>query len=625
MAAYSTSTFPYDCVVLIESPDPTNPGYYLQGSGVVIGPHTILTASHVLFDVSEQAATSNTQLYPGWSGADPALGAGYISTTYTDHFNQIGVYGSIDLTKAQSASDYAVIDTSYTFSTWMGVLTNYAGGEVHLTGYPASAGGEQVDEVGSVTADPYFSVLNYDESNFSSPGDSGGPIWLDSNGSDDVAGIVSTTGYACQLTAADLSQIESWVSEDGYSLESPSTTHIAPVVTAVSNVSLAEGQAIPASSLIASVSNPSGDDITEDLYEDAGGGSGYFTVNGARQPDGVWIYANASQNVQYVAGSSPGSDTLGVGIYDATTGGAVYASNSTVASTISAAAGAAGVLWRNTDGDVELWSPNGSGGFAYHDLGVVNLSWQIAETGDFTGNGEDGILWRNTATGGVELWNPNGSASFTYDSLGVVNPSWEIEGTGDFTGTAEDGILWRNTSTGGVELWNSNGSGGFAYESLGVVNSSWQIAGTGDFTGSGADSILWRNTNGGAELWNPNGSGGFTYESLGAVNASWQIAGSGDFTGSGEDGILWRNASTGGVELWNSNGSGGFTYESLGVVNSAWRIAATGDFAGDGADSILWRNTSTGAAELWNPNGSGGFAYESLGVVSTSWQIFKQG
>ncbi len=279
------------------------------------------------------------------------------------------------------------------------------------------------------------------------------------------AGIVSTSGYACQLTAADLSQIESWVSEDGYSLESPSTTHTAPVVTAASNVSLAEGQAIAASSLIASVSNPSGDDITEDLYEDAGGGSGYFTVNGVRQADSVWIYANASQNVQYVGGSSSGSDTLSVGIYDATTGSAIYASNSTIASTIGPGEGAAGVLWRNTDGNVELWSPNGSGGFAYHDLGVVNTSWQIAATGDFTGNGEDGILWRNTATGGVELWNPNGSASFTYDSLGVVNPSWEIEGTGDFTGTAEDGILWRNTSTGGVELWNPNGSGGFAYES----------------------------------------------------------------------------------------------------------------------------------------------------------------
>ena len=424
MAADLTSTFPYNCVVLIESPDPTNPGYYLQGSGVVIGPHTILTASHVLFDISEQAATSNTRLYPGWSGADPALGAGYISTTYTDHFNQIGVYGSSNLTKAQSALDYAVIDTSYTFSTWMGLLTDYAGGEVHLTGYPASASGGQVDEVGAVAADPNFSVLNY-EAGFSQAGDSGGPIWLDSNGSDDVAGIVSTTNYACQLTAADLSQIESWVSEDGDSLEAPSTTHIAPVVIAVANVSLAQGQAIPATSLIASVSNPSGDDITENLYEDAGGGSGYFTVNGVRQADGVWIYGNASQNVQYVGGSSPGSDTLNVGIYDATTGSAVYASSSSIASTTSAAEGASDILWRNTDGGVELWTPDGSGGFIYESLGVVNTSWQMAETGDFAGNGEDGILWRNIS-GDVELWNANGSGGFTYQDLGVVNTSWRI-------------------------------------------------------------------------------------------------------------------------------------------------------------------------------------------------------
>jgi hypothetical protein len=236
------------------------------------------------------------------------------------------------------------------------------------------------------------------------------------------------------------------------------------------------------------------------------------------------------------------------------------------------------------------------------------------------------ILWRNSSTGGVELWSPNGSGGFTYESLGVVNSSWQIEGTGDFAVDGDDGILWRNSSTGGVELWNSNGSGGFAYESLGVIDSSWQIAGTGDFTGNGEDGILWRNSStGGLELWNPNGSGGFAYENLGVVNSSWEIAGTGDFTGGGADSILWRNASTGGVELWNSNGSGGFTYESLGVVDSSWEIAGTGDFTGGGADSILWRNSSTGGVELWNSNGSGGFTYENLSVVPTSWQILKQG
>ena len=98
----------------------------------------------------------------------------------------------------------------------------------------------------------------------------------------------------------------------------------------------------------------------------------------------------------------------------------------------------------------------------------------------------------------------------------------QIAGTGDFTGTGEDSILWRNTN-GGTELWNPNGSGGFTYQNLGVVNTSWRVAETGDFTGSGASGIQWRNTSGATELWNPNGSGGFTYENLGVVSTSWSV------------------------------------------------------------------------------------------------------
>ena len=112
-----------------------------------------------------------------------------------------------------------------------------------------------------------------------------------------------------------------------------------------------------------------------------------------------------------------------------------------------------GIVWRNAStGAVELWSPNGSGGFTYEALSPVSTSWQIAGTGDFTGGGEDGILWRNASTGGVELWNPNGSGGFTYEALNAVNMSWQVAGTGDFTGGGDDGILWRNASTGGVEL-----------------------------------------------------------------------------------------------------------------------------------------------------------------------------
>ena len=280
----------------------------------------------------------------------------------------------------------------------------------------------------------------------------------------------------------------------------------------------------------------------------------------------------------------------------------------------------AGILWQNTDGDVELWNPNsGAVGFAYENLGDVDTSWQIAGTGDFNGIGESGILWRN-ADGDTELWNANGSGGFSYENLGDVNSSWQIAGTGDFNGTGEAGILWRNTD-GDAKLWNANGSGGFSYENLGDVHSSWQIAGTGDFNGTGEAGILWRNTNGDTELWNPNGSGGFTYQDLGVVNTSWQIAGTGDFNGTGEAGILWRNTN-GDTELWNPNGSGGFTYQDLGVVNTSWQIVGTGDFSGDGPSGILWRNTN-GDTELWNPNGSGGFVGEDLGVIGGGWSVHK--
>ena len=82
-------------------------------------------------------------------------------------------------------------------------------------------------------------------------------------------------------------------------------------------------------------------------------------------------------------------------------------------------------VWRNANGDTELWNPTGSGGFTYQDLGVVNTSWQIAGTGDFSGNGQSGILWRNT-NGDTELWNPNGSGGFTFQDLSVVSTSLSV-------------------------------------------------------------------------------------------------------------------------------------------------------------------------------------------------------
>jgi hypothetical protein len=102
----------------------------------------------------------------------------------------------------------------------------------------------------------------------------------------------------------------------------PSSITISVVGYAV----VASGQSISPSSLIVNISNPNGDTVANEMYIDKGGGSGYFTVNGVAQPDGVWIYATSNETVQYVGGPSAGTDTLEFGIYDSTTNSYAFSS-----------------------------------------------------------------------------------------------------------------------------------------------------------------------------------------------------------------------------------------------------------------------------------------------------------
>jgi hypothetical protein len=162
------------------------------------------------------------------------------------------------------------------------------------------------------------------------------------NGHFTVNGVIQPDGQWIVVSASNLSSIQyvggvspgseslyvaaydgTLASWSNYSTLTATTTvpHVAPTVN-VQNVSVAENTSIAASSLIASVTNPSGDSITEYAFWDGGTGNGHFTVNGAIQPDGQWIYVLASNlsGAQYVGGSSPGPEPLFVDIYDATTG-----------------------------------------------------------------------------------------------------------------------------------------------------------------------------------------------------------------------------------------------------------------------------------------------------------------
>ena len=299
--------------------------------------------------------------------------------------------------------------------------------------------------------------------------------------------------------------------------------------------------------------------------------------------------------------------------------------------------GRSDILWRNgTTGAVTDWLGQADGGFTVNSNFANNsapLSWHIAGTGDFNGDGRDDILWRND-NGLIVDWlgTPDGGFASNYAGSAVNVPaSWVIAGVGDFNGDARDDILWRDMGSGLLVDWLGQANGGFSSNyanSAAKVSLSWSIAGTGDFNGDGQTDILWRSDSGLIANWLGTLTGGFTSNyanSAANVPLEWTVAGTGDFNGDGRDDILWRNSAGLTVDwLANASGNGGFISN---YANSAVRVATTtsigsiGDFNGDGRDDILWRSDNGTPAE-WFANASGGFTdHFSLANVPTSWHV----
>jgi hypothetical protein len=142
------------------------------------------------------------------------------------------------------------------------------------------------------------------------------PAWLHFNAStESFTGSVPSgaSGLDIEVTATDTSGLSA---SETFAVATPS----GPSVNA-SSFTVAVQQSVAASSFF-TISNPSNDNITEYSFKDNGGGSGYFTLAGTAEPDGQVITVSASNlsGVQYVGGSSAGTDTLTVDAYDATTG-----------------------------------------------------------------------------------------------------------------------------------------------------------------------------------------------------------------------------------------------------------------------------------------------------------------
>ena len=289
------------------------------------------------------------------------------------------------------------------------------------------------------------------------------------------------------------------------------------------------------------------------------------------------------------------------------------------------------VVWRNgADGTIDTWGMNGAQVVSAQEdtfqgaVAAPNASWSVVGIGEFAGGGTTDILWRSV-NGNLIDWIMNGSQITSGQALtfqgnaATPDASWSVAGIGDFNGDGNSDILWRNIN-GTLADWRMNGSqitSGQAVTFQGHavdLDASWSIAAVGEFAGGATSDILWRNTDGELAEWTMNGSQitsgqAVTFQGNPVdLSPSWSLAGVGDFTGNGTSDLLWRNTD-GTLAEWTMNGSQitsgqAVTFQGNPVtLDASWQIAQIGDFSGTGTSDILWRN-SDGALAEWTMNGS---------------------
>ncbi|ACL61110.1 GDSL-type esterase/lipase family protein [Methylobacterium nodulans] len=180
------------------------------------------------------------------------------------------------------------------------------------------------------------------------------------------------------------------------------------------------------------------------------------------------------------------------------------------------------MLWRNADGRLDLWTMNGAQIVSSDHVALGGTvvapgsDWSLVDGADFNADGCEDLLWRNS-NGQLDLWTMNGAqiVSSDYVTLGgaVVAPSqeWSIVGVDDFTADGRADILWRN-SNGQLDLWTMNSAQIVSSDHVtlnGAVvapGPEWSVAEMGDYGGDGYADVLWRNRSGQLDVWMMNGA-----------------------------------------------------------------------------------------------------------------------
>jgi hypothetical protein len=247
------------------------------------------------------------------------------------------------------------------------------------------------------------------------------------------------------------------------------------------------------------------------------------------------------------------------------------------------------------------------------------------------------LFWQHQTSGNLAIWKMldvalGDGAPLTPDRVADVD--WHIEATGDFNGDGQADLLWRNRTSGSIAAWFMNDGVQTAGVPLGpglVEDTNWRIAATGDFNADGKRDIIWQHdTTGQLSAWLMNGTSlvdGLLLTPAQVPDTNWKISGSGDFNSDGRTDLVWRHLTDGRVAIWLMSGTtltDGVLTTPDRVIDLAWDICAIGDINADGHSDLIWQHRTTGNVAAWLMNGTAlinGSLLSPPAVPDLNWRI----
>ena len=175
------------------------------------------------------------------------------------------------------------------------------------------------------------------------------------------------------------------------------------------------------------------------------------------------------------------------------------------------------LLWRDSNtGAVAVWFMNGATVASTANFGTLPSNWILV--GDANGS----ILWRDTA-GDIALWAVQNGQVTSASGLGTVTSNFVVQGGGDFDGDGEIDILWRDTNTGALSIWFTNGTQVTSAAVVGTLPGNWSVVQVGDYNGDGKSDILLLDAAGDLAVWLMNGATVSAPVAIGNVGTTWQV------------------------------------------------------------------------------------------------------